>query len=541
MSLHFSFMTIFLKGDKIKIMSKTSGTEIINDVDTTNEVFQDIPMLEDWEPTDDQVYVVFDNDCVKARYDKYNGLHEGNKLSIYVINKRHYQDRMDDICKVINYFTTYFDKDMVLYNSMMAIKFIIDQKTKMSIKAFNNRVIKDIVTDSFIKKISEMTNYLYTINIDTDAEGKYKSTPKITNIQAKMIVAVSFAIRCVLPLCVHYADTNNNFPNKTDYIKAFDKLFTKIVKKFEKDSGIEILNTLSRFVKYRVDRAWSADIGICQKKKQLYGDIKEIYLENIIHEVILVKSLYKLDYNRSVVSFIDGVFFLYHKNYKIENFKFKPVEIDPADQSNDDDDNLSHAEAIEMSVYRIDESNSLINEVNTAKVIKDIEKRFNINISKEEFQFYDENVRISSVTQLFLETFYTRFFHDSNAIYELNRYATVELLIYMKKYLQLRGMQILPQLCTAKVKGKYKENTIKNSKFLEKITTSSRWQNIIEKKFTYINELNQKENPIIKDLSSFVNSSFEFVDYNGEINDMSCDDLDQDKLIDEFSTFLSII
>lgn len=194
-----------------------------------------------------------------------------------------------------------------------------------------------------------------------------------------------------------------------------------------------------------------------------------------------------------------------------------------------------------MSVYRIDESNAIINEVNTTQVIRDIEKRFNIDISKEEFDFYDENIKISSVTQLFLNSFYSRFFHDSNAIYEINRYATIELLIYMKKYLQYRGMTIIPQLCTAKVRGKYKENVIKNTKFLEKITTSSVWNNIIEKKFTYIKELNQKEDPIIKRLSSFINSTFEFVDFNPSVNGLVYEDIDQDLIIEEFSLFLSII
>ena len=30
-----------------------------------------------------------------------------------------------------------------------------------------------IMTDTFIEKIKKMTNYLYTINIDTDSEGRY--------------------------------------------------------------------------------------------------------------------------------------------------------------------------------------------------------------------------------------------------------------------------------------------------------------------------------------------------------------------------------
>lgn len=516
-------------------MSKTSNKEMLNNIEEI-----EIPELDDWVANDDQIYMVFTNDVVIARYDKYLGLNNDNKLGIYAINKKHYRERMEDICKVINYFLTYFDEEKELFHSTLSIKFIIDQKTKMSISAFIKMLMDRVITDSFVTKIKTMTNRLYTINIDSDEEGKYKSTPKITNAQAKLIVAVSFAIRCILPLCIHFSDTNKNFIVKKDYIKCFDKIIMKIIRKFEENDE-KIFNAICKFVKYRVDRSYNADIGICIKKKQLYGMTKETYLEEVIHEVILVKSLYKLDYNRSVVSFIDGVIFLYHYNYKIENFKFKPVEMDSQESSNDDDEHISHAEAIEMSVYRIDESNAIINEVNTAKVITDIEKRMNIDISKEEFAFYNDNVRLSSVTQFFLNSFYSRFFHDSNAIYEINRYATIELLIYMKKYLQLRGMVILPQLCTAKVRGKYKENVIKNSKFIEKIVTSSVWNNIIEQEYTYVKELDQKENPIIKKLSSFINSTFEFVDYNDAINGIVYEDIDQDKIIEEFSLFLSII
>ena len=148
---------------------------------------------------------------------------------------------------------------------------------------------------------------------------------------------------------------------------------------------------------------------------------------------------------------------------------------------------------------------------------------------------------ISPVTKLFLEAFYTRFFHDPNAVLSLDEDVVIELIIRMKKYLQYRGMILIPQLATAKVRGKYKENTIKNSKFIEKIKTSDVWNNIIQKKFTYISELNQKDDILIKKFSVFINSQFEFVDYDGPDDGILYEDVDQDLIINEFSTFLSII
>lgn len=512
-----------------------NGAEIINNVGDL-----EIPMLVDWEPKEESIYMEFKGDYVEARYDTNLGLNKENKLGIFVVKKNHYKERMNDICKVINYFLTYFDDNKELFHSTLSIKFIIDQKPKMSIKAFQKMIMTRIMTDTFIEKIKKMTNYLYTINIDTDSEGRYKNTPKITNVQAKLIVSVSFAIRCMLPLCIHFSDTNKNFVNKKDYIGCFDKIIMKVIERFEKDD-VKIFNDICRFVKYRVDRFWNQDIGICLKKKQLYGITKEIYLEEVIHEVILVKSLYKLDYNRSVVSFIDGVIFLYHYNFKIENFKAKPIELDAQENSDDDNERLSHAEAIEMSVYRIDESNAIIAEVNTAQVLKKIRKMFNIPISQEEFEFYRDNVRITPVTKLFLENFYSRYFHDVNAVINVNRDITIELLIYMKKFFQLKGMTLIPQLCTAKVQGKYKENTIKNAKFIEEIQSSDIWKNIIAQGYSCISELNPKEDYIIKKISSFVNSTFEFVDYNSDLNNLVYEDIDRERIIYEFSLFLSII
>lgn len=510
-------------------------------VEITEETIEkgfDIPMIDDWDPEPDDYFMEFKGDYIQAHYEKLE-LHPDNKLCVFIIKKSHYKLRADDICKVINYYLKYFDKEWELFDGTMRIKYFIDQRPNMSLKGFQKLIMKEIVTPSFVSKVKEMTNHLYTLNIDSDTEGKYKNTPKITNVQARMIVAISFAIRCILPICIHFSDTNNNFVHKKSYIPCFDKITMKLIREFEKDD-VAVFGAIKNFVQYRIERYWKQDQRICFKKKQLYGMTQELYLEEVIHEVILVKSLYKLDYNRSVVSFIDGIIFKYHHNFKIENFKTKPIEIDQQENQGDDSERLSHAEAIEMSVYRIDESNALINEVNANEVLKSIRKRFNVGFEEGELDFYYDNIRISPITKLLVEKFYSRFFHDPNAALNLERPVIIELIVRLKKYLLLRGMSLLPQLCTAKVRGKYRENTIKNSKFNAKVTSSNIWNNIIEKEYTYIEEISPKDNLLLKRFSVLINCQYEFVDFNGPDDGIIFDDLDQDQLIAEFSLFLSI-
>lgn len=525
-------------------LTETAATVDVNSV--LNEVSQDesiskYPDLNTWIPNPEDIHFYHDDNVVKARFSEILG-EEIDGLDTFLIMKKHYKVRMDDITQHINYFIKFYDAEKEYLLAMLSMKYLIDKNKDLSQKAFKDILIARVMTVSFVQNLTRMAKDLYTVNINTDKEGKYKSTPKITNEHAKIILAVSFAIRLILPLCIHFSNTNNTIVANRDYIKCFDKIFMAVMSKFEEVNGVEVYNPICRFVQYRLDRNHNADAPIWNKKKQLYGINYESVFQDLVHEVILVKSLYKISYDRSVVSYIDGVVGKSYNHFRFENFKYKPVEIDADNGGSDNDDYLSHAEALEMSIYRIDESNQLINDVNNRNVMADIIRRFDVGeISLDEFEFYKENCKINSLTQMLLHAFYSRFFQNSSAIYTLTLDDTIHLLIIMKRYLIARGMTLLPQICTAKVRGRFKENLIKNSKFTKEFESTSVYQNIIHDKFKYIHDLNSKEDPIIKRLSTIINSSFELVDPDSEINGLIIDDMPMDKIIDEFLVFLSII
>ena len=310
----------------------------------------------------------------------------------------------------------------------------------------------------------------------------------------------------------------------------------KCIDRFEEDD-VKIYGPLCEFTEYRVNRSHNADLKIWIKKKHLYGDAKEINLQSLIHEVILVKGLYKLSYNKSVVSFTDGLISNDYKHFIRENFPCNPVEIE---QDEGDGDYLSRAEALEMSIYRIDESNMIVNEVNTEEVIKRIEREMNIDISQEEFQFYFDRVQINQVTQTLINSFYSNYFNNANTTFNLNRTDKIKLIIYLKKYLQLRGMIILPQICTATMKSKYRDSSIKNTKFIEKYNTSSVYKSILEEKYKYVQELNPKDDFLLKKISSINQSTFIWVDPDPEIKGIVCEDMDLDRLNNEIQYFFAI-
>lgn len=507
-----------------------------------NDEILNIPTLAEWVPEEKNLYFSYvdEDGIVYARYEELYGLRRGTKFSYFEIYKSHYKKMMEDIVKHINYYLTFFDVERELYVSVMSIKSIVDKRPNLSLSAFKKLILKRVVTDDFVTKIKQMARYLFVPNIDTVNTSKYASTPKITNDQARQLTAVSFAFRCLVPICVHFSNNNYHFVNAKDYIEIFDKIYMKVIERFEQDD-VPFLMSVCRFIEYRVNRQYNANRGTWSQKEQLYGSSKELYLDEILHEVTIVKSLHKYDYTQSIVSFIDGLVRKYNLNFKRENYKTKPFEIDNECSGDDDsEDYQTRAEQLEMSAYRVDESNMIIKDVNRNYVIQDIMRKYSLSITKEEIKFYQDNLKVTEVSQTLLNCLFADTFHDSYAIENLPIDDHVLLALCLKKWMQLKNLDLLAQISTARIHGKYRDNLIKNSKFIEKITSSDTWNEVIVKKYRYVYELESNYNSILRIFSGILNSSFEFVDPDPEVNGYQYTSIDIDRLANEVLSFLAI-
>lgn len=498
-----------------------------------------------WRPRPEDIYFQYDDPVVKAKFEKYID-YEHEEFDTFVIKKKHFKDNMEMICSHINYYIRFYDPELYYFMAMASVKIIVDTKPNLRPRVCESIILDRIMTKECINNLVALGENLHCVDIDTDKDNRYKSTPKLTNEHAKLYIAVSFAYRLVMPICVHYIQTHQNvFQQSSDALDFFSSLFKKIIRKFEEDHG-EIYLPLCRVIEHRINKVYKIDTEIHNKKKQIHGLNYELYIQYLIHEIAMVNALYKLDYRKSLVSFIDGVVNLNYKNQLIENFKVKPVELTAIDGNNDSDESMSKAEAIEMSVYQIDESNILLNEANKETVLEQIRNKFrkylgdNEDLDKE-IEFYNKHCRLNEMNRFLLNSFYSKYFNSSTATNFISREEAIELLVYLKNFLEMKQMVYLPQICTAIAQGKFKENIIKNTKFLDSVTATTAYQDLISKKFKYAIEINPKNNVILKTLSTIINSSFILIDTNERINNLPLDDFDTDRLKDEFFSFLYII
>ena len=507
-------------------------------------VYTKNPDLYDWSPQFGELFYRYDGENVIADYDGTVGsMSEISTLPTFYIRKYHYQTRMPEIVQYMNYFTRFYDLDRDTFFAMMSLKYIIDTQLDMPQKTFVNMVMDRLVTPKFIAKCKLMACDLYKLNINADTSGKFNNTPKITNAQALQIVAVSFCFKILKPIVLHFSNVNKNFNPviKTEYLKWFDKIFNKAIKKFEVND-VPFYTSLCKFVVFRGDKLFRNNSTAFYQKKMLRGDTLELFNQGLIREVVCVKTLYKLDYRESCVAFIDGVVHNYNLNYLKEKFVSKPCEIDSDDSSRDSDESLSHAEALEMQTYKRDESAAMIADVNTNYVMRTLREWYAaFHISPEELKFYYDNYKSSKISEFLFDNFYASKFKDPFATANLNREDTIYLLICMKKILQRYKMPYLAQICTAQVFSKYKKNAIKDIKSTEAFVGAELYQKVISKKFANVMELPMKENPILQMRVDIINSTYTLVDMDEQINGYNLEHLDAAAISAEYLVFLSMI
>ena len=257
---------------------------------------------------------------------------------------------------------------------------------------------------------------------------------------------------------------------------------------------------------------------------------------------VCIKTLYKLDYRKSCVAFIDGIIHYFNGNYLKEKFPSKPCEVDSDDTSRDSDESLSRAEALEMQTYKRDESAAMIADVNTSFVMKRIREWYAaFKISDEEFKFYLSNYKPNEISEYLFSNFYAGKFKDPFAVTNLNAEDRVYLLICMKKIFQRYRMPYLAQICTAQVFGKYKKNVIKDIRATEAFVNADGYKEVVCKKFANVLALPVKENPILQMRALLLNSIYILLDFDKQINGYRLEHFDTDAVSSEYLQFLSMI
>lgn len=220
--------------------------------------------------------------------------------------------------------------------------------------------------------------------------------------------------------------------------------------------------------------------------------------------------------------------------FLIEPYKTNRIEL----SARRDSSGLSGLDKLEMNSSKIDESIVILSDVNIKKTIKRIKKKMHIELPKDEIKYYLDNTKITKFQSQLVFYYYAKYFGGYRDLQMLNRTQYMKVLVMLKKRLQYQTCVYLPQILTGNIENKLNARTIRNDKFLTKIKTSSIYQKIVSDKYDTLEAIN-KEDLIISLLSTLLNTTFTFVDYNNPELLGRPIEINQDVLCDEFLNFLN--
>lgn len=473
----------------------------------------------------------------------YGGDEEKSSLNYFVMNtrKRTYNsvEMRDHICRYLNYFEKFYDKDkellMVLYN----IKLTIDYMEKYTMENFVDDVNRYIIRNPNI-----------TIRVQNFVEDNYlihlRSNNRTPNLQfedkhAKILYEISLYMNMYIPLCTHYMYIHN-IRESADIKRFMRTMFDLCEQKYLAEKCVDIYNKIYEIAANVTNKSKNTD-KILWEKNLIRGNNPITHIEDSVNDVIL-NIIPKYSFEKNVINFV------YFSNRKLLNYKITDIayeyQFSKLSSSKRDDEQNSEYDRYEALLNKKDEAIILQNKVAANQVVERAESLYG-PFSPEEIAHYkkklthDNNPVINNLQRQLIGYMFYKDFGDPMTMYGLkNQESYIKLLIAAKRILLKNEMVMLPYILSSRVL-RVASRKIINKKDNIRIENSLLYRQLQEK------YKNPKIEERIKELIAVVvSSSYEIIDWD-DVNKCPSD-LDgitipivNDLVTEEMILFISLI
>ena len=426
--------------------------------------------------------------------------------TFYILYKDSYVRKLNLITHYINYFIKFYDPDMELLMNYFRMKYYIDsKKINLSRKKFIEILYDTIVTDTLYDKVTKMVEDNYRIDLSQRPGSKIKYSPALEfdNDHAKVLMKISVIVKILIPLILHYISLNKDKNEIHSLINYYRPLFFIV----EEKDNINIYAKLYTSIGAKVNLSETKNKRIWEKYEADAYD-GPTYATELLDKNSIVDNIFKYRFDNSVIAF-NSVILKTQLNYfvvKDLNITFKEISTEK------DRDGLSSLDKLEMNSIKIDENIVLLSKINIKKTVKILKKRMNIELPKKEIEYYMKNFKVNPISKKLVFYYYSKYFGGYRDLNMINLRLFIKLMLLMKKELELRGCIYLNQIISGNINGRLNTRTIHNSKFLEKIESSTTYKSIMHDKYPNLNN-SSKSYTIIELLSSIINTQFTIVDY----------------------------
>jgi len=201
----------------------------------------------------------------------------------------------------------------------------------------------------------------------------------------------------------------------------------------------------------------------------------------------------------------NNIDFFFRYNFPLN---FKPLEL-----NEEDSDNLTDFDRMEINTAKLNESELIINKFNIPLTINYMINKYKIKIDKKEFKYYLEHFKLNKFQKNMIFLFFAKHFGGIKSLYNCDIKQYLILLLILKRVLKKNNFIYLHKILTGRIKNDFSKKAL-NKKYILKVLESKKYQEIINNKFSDAAFSVMDSNIIIKMVSTVLNNKFTIVDYN---------------------------
>jgi hypothetical protein len=434
---------------------------------------------------------------------------EKKGLNIFYVPRPAFYKKGDLICDTLDTFMKYYDPDRELINCYIHLKIYTDLGIlAYTFKSFINDIVNKVFSETMIKKVKFFVEEQYRVDLEisTDKDEKYKENPyQFTNKHGKILMAISTAIKLIIPIISHYYSVRKDMVEDMVMKKFLYHCFYALFPIFEEDTNI--YNKLYATVDKIIENSTHTDSGMWKRNKN--KGITPSSEKTRITKMVIQDLLYKYEFDKILINLnyvgIRGA------------LKFTIEGKDTHDYSDINtkrsDSKMSGLEQLEMNAARIDERDIIISSAGSKHKIKKLIKQYNIEIKDEDMAFYEENLEMSSTQTNMVLQFFADDFKGLENMKLITRQDFFRLIIILKEELYRRGFRVVPNLITGRPSNRIKGRKI-GTKKLAKIKSFPRYYNLMKQYKDVTSSIN--EDIIIKYIGTFINNPLTYVDHQNK-------------------------
>lgn len=500
--------------------------------------------VDDWIRKEEDVLVRLESQVFHMDFGKiFNHKDTPEHVGMFMIKKESYINafndklvKIDGVEKIhrggvhyINYFMKFYDKENELALAYLRLKLLMSEG-KITEKKLIKMIYNFIFTPTMVEKIERMSEDNWDIVMTPeDVPKKDQNEQLLFNEEhAKKVMSISIGMRLIIPVMMHYL---NMIGWKKEMI---DKYYVGLFDLFSGDDT-DIYNKLWITVQSKVHRSryYSSDRR-SWIKQEVNGDEPEEKIDSMLWEFVIRENMCKYIFSEKFIHFISVILDRQIGFFVRDNYGHTFVEVNNTKSP----EGLSGVDKLEMNSYKLDESLPVISDLNIEQIIKRLSRgMFSI---EDEVKYYLAGHEINHIQTSLIHYHYADMFGGYRDLLMLNHDQYIRLMVILKRKLQHLGFVYMPQILSANVE-RASRRTIRNKKFLAKISESSVYRDLMSSKFSSLNELG-KEEYLLKQLSILLRSEFTYVDYdNPDMFGTPMENINEDLLSDEFINFLMLV